>query len=67
MPGRPGKHPRSPPQRGPGLPGEQPGRDPRAAHQDCQHAGVSPAVEAGDGFPAGWDSVFGFATTANCE
>ena len=67
MPGGAGQHPRSGAKRRPGLPGQQPGRDPRAAQQDRQHAGARPVVDAGDGAPAGRDSVSGAGTTVYCE
>ena len=63
---RPGEHAVRRAQRGPCLPGEQPGSDPRAAQQDGQHAGVSPVVDAGAGVPAGLDSVSAAGTTEIC-
>ena len=57
------EHGGSGPQGLPGRPAEQPGRHPRAGHQDDQQAGVCPAVGVGFGGPGGAATGLGAETT----
>ena len=57
------EHGGSRPQGLPGRPAEQPGRHPRAGHQDDQQAGVSPAVGVGFAGPGDAATGLGAETT----